>query len=271
MLLGKLHMSEWAIGGTTQNVHFGVGHNAWDHDRVPGGSSGGSGAAAAADLALVTIGTDTGGSIRLPGALNGVIGLRPTHGRVSNRGSIPVAWSFDTIGPLCRRAEDAALVLGAIAGYDPGDPVSVERAGRRLHGRPHRRREGPEAGRARRRLPRSTAAPRGRRPPGRREGRAAWARDDDRRGAASTAIERAVELTAELLLSEAAAFHAERLAESPSGFAQDVQTRLRRGQAVTGTGYAAGRQEQRIWRRGAVELLEGATCCCRRPARSRPR
>ena len=80
----------------------------------------------AADLALATLGTDTGGSIRLPGALNGCCGLRPTLGRVSNRGSIPVAWTFDTIGPLGRRAEDVAAVLAAIAGYDPSDPVSVD-------------------------------------------------------------------------------------------------------------------------------------------------
>src|SRR5579862_2188224 len=127
VLLGKLHMSEWAIGGTTQNIHFGVGRNPWDPDRVPGGSSGGSGAAIAADLALVTLGTDTGGSIRIPGSLDGAVGLRPTKGRVSNTGSIPVAWTFDTIGPLARRAADVAAVLAVIAGYDPLDPVTVER------------------------------------------------------------------------------------------------------------------------------------------------
>ncbi len=119
-----------------------------------------------------------------PAALNGVIGLRPTHGRVSNRGSIPVAWSFDTIGPLCRRAEDVGAGARGDRGLRLRRPRQRERAGRRLHRRPHRRPEGPEAGRARRRLPRSTAAPRGRRAPGRREGRAAWARDDHRRGAA---------------------------------------------------------------------------------------
>ena len=123
VLLGKLHMSEWAIGGTTQNIHFGVGHNPWDPARVPGGSSGGSGAAIAADLALVTLGTDTGGSIRLPGSLCGAVGLRPSKGRVSNRGSVPVANSFDAIGPLARRAEDVAAVLRVIAGYDRDDPV----------------------------------------------------------------------------------------------------------------------------------------------------
>ncbi|MBV9007082.1 MAG: Asp-tRNA(Asn)/Glu-tRNA(Gln) amidotransferase GatCAB subunit A, partial [Solirubrobacterales bacterium] len=126
VLLGKLHMAEWAIGGTTHNVHFGPGHNPWDRGRVPGGSSGGSAAAVAADLAPVTLGSDSGGSIRIPAALCGVVGLRPTLGRVSTRGSLAVSWSFDAIGPLARRAEDVAAVLGVIAGYDREDPVCVE-------------------------------------------------------------------------------------------------------------------------------------------------
>jgi aspartyl-tRNA(Asn)/glutamyl-tRNA(Gln) amidotransferase subunit A len=255
VLLGSLHMSEWAIGGTTQNVHFGYGHNAWDRDRVPGGSSGGSGAAAAAGLALVTIGTDTGGSIRLPASLNGVVGLRPTHGRVSNRASIPVAWSFDTIGPLARRAEDVALVLGAIAGYDAGDPASVDvpmddyvaALGRGVDGL----RVGVLGGSFR-------AAP---------LTDAVRVRLDEAERvlgglgitleeATLDGLERAIELTADLLLAEAAAFHADRLASNPDGFAKDVQTRLRRGQGVTGPAYGAGRQEQREWRRKVVELLD---------------
>ena len=126
VLVGKLHMSEWAIGGTTQNIHFGDCHNPWDPRRVSGGSSGGSGAAISADLSLATLGTDTGGSVRLPASLNGCCGLRGTGGRVSNRGSIPVAWTFDAIGPLARRAEDVAAVMGVIAGYDPDDPASAD-------------------------------------------------------------------------------------------------------------------------------------------------
>ena len=126
MLLGKLSMSEWAIGATNQNIHYGDVHNPWDTTRVSGGSSGGSGAAIGADLAAATLGTDTGGSVRIPAALNGCCGLRPTAGRVSNRGSIPVAWTFDTIGPLARRAEDVAVMLHVIAGYDHDDPVTVD-------------------------------------------------------------------------------------------------------------------------------------------------
>ena len=100
VLLGKLSMSEWAIGATNQNIHYGDVHNPWDTTRVSGGSSGGSGAAIGADLAAATLGTDTGAPCGIPAALNGCCGLRPTAGRVSNRGSIPVAWTFDTIGPL---------------------------------------------------------------------------------------------------------------------------------------------------------------------------
>ena len=119
-------MSEWAIGATNQNIHYGDVHNPWDTTRVSGGSSGGSGAAIGADLAAATLGTDTGGSVRIPAALNGCCGLRPTAGRVSNRGSIPVAWTFDTIGPLARRAEDVAAMLHVTAGYDHDDPVTAD-------------------------------------------------------------------------------------------------------------------------------------------------
>ncbi len=126
IVVGKVTMHELAFGATSQNVHTGVCRNPWDLTRIPGGSSGGSGAAVAADEVPVTLGTDTGGSIRIPGAVNGVVGLRPTSGRVSSRGIFPVAPTFDTCAPLAWDAIDVARVLTAIAGYDPGDPVSVD-------------------------------------------------------------------------------------------------------------------------------------------------
>jgi aspartyl-tRNA(Asn)/glutamyl-tRNA(Gln) amidotransferase subunit A len=255
VLLGKLHMSEWAIGGTTQNIHFGFGHNPWAPDRVPGGSSGGSGAAIAADLALATLGTDTGGSIRIPGSLNGTVGLRPTFGRVSNRGSIPVAWSFDTIGPLARRAEDVAAVLAVIARYDREDPASADVAvddyvgG--LTGGAGGTRVGVLGGSFRGApLTPATAA-------------VLDAAVATLTGlgtiADSVTLEGhldAVEVTADLLLAEAAAFHAQRLSEHPAGFAPDVLARLRRGESVTGAAYALGRQHQRGWRRQLLEALD---------------
>jgi len=116
VMLGTLNLHEFAYGALTTSPHFGPARNPWSRERVCGGSSGGSGAAAAADLAAGTLGTDTGGSIRIPAALCGVTGLRPTTGLVPNGGLFPVAPSFDTIGPIARTAEDCALLLDAIAG-----------------------------------------------------------------------------------------------------------------------------------------------------------
>ena len=125
VIVGKLNTHEFAYGATTTSAHFGPARNPWDPERICGGSSGGSGAAAAADLAAGTLGTDTAGSIRIPAAFCGVTGLRPSAGRVSNRGVVPVSWTFDTVGPLARSAEDCALLLEAIAGPDPGDPSTA--------------------------------------------------------------------------------------------------------------------------------------------------
>jgi len=127
VLLGKLNMHEWAYGATTAVSHFGPCHNPWDLDRITGGSSGGSAAALAASLCLGSLGSDTGGSIRMPASLSGVVGLKPTYGRVSKRGVIPLAESLDTAGPMARSVEDAALILQAIAGADPDDPTTSDR------------------------------------------------------------------------------------------------------------------------------------------------
>lgn len=126
VFLGKTNMHEWALGITNLASHYGPVHNPWDLDRVPGGSSGGSAAAVAAGLALAATGTDTGGSIRIPAALCGITGLKPTYGRVSLRGVIPLSWSLDHAGALTRTVRDAALMLSVMAGYDPEDPYSVD-------------------------------------------------------------------------------------------------------------------------------------------------
>ena len=118
ILIGKVNLHEFAFGGTTQNPHHGLCKNPWDKTRIPGGSSGGSGVSVAARMCDASLGSDTGGSIRIPAALNGVNGLRPTVGRVSNRGSTPVRPRFDTIGPLGRDVATVAAVYEAIAGYD---------------------------------------------------------------------------------------------------------------------------------------------------------
>jgi aspartyl-tRNA(Asn)/glutamyl-tRNA(Gln) amidotransferase subunit A len=125
VIVGKTNMHEFAWGGTSANPHYGFVRNPWDPERFPAGSSGGSGAAVAARTCFGALGTDTGGSIRLPSAVNGVTGIRPTIGRVSNHGVIPLAWSMDTVGPMTRTVEDCALMFGPIAGHDPKDDASA--------------------------------------------------------------------------------------------------------------------------------------------------
>ena len=126
IVLGKNNMHEWAGGGTTMNPYFGTTYNPWDTSRVPGGSSGGSAAAVAADLCLISIGTDNAGSVRNPAAWCGTVGLKATYGRVSRYGGVAGTGGFssDHFGPFTKTVEDCALVLAAIAGEDPNDPLS---------------------------------------------------------------------------------------------------------------------------------------------------
>lgn len=126
VLLGKVQTHEFAAGGTTDSPHFGPCHNPWDLERVPGGSSGGSAACVAAGLAFMGSGSDTGGSIRIPAACCGVVGIKPTYGRVSRYGILPMSWSLDHAGPITRSVKDAALCLQAMAGYDPMDTSTVD-------------------------------------------------------------------------------------------------------------------------------------------------
>jgi aspartyl-tRNA(Asn)/glutamyl-tRNA(Gln) amidotransferase subunit A len=126
ILIGKTNTHEFAYGPTGDLSHFGPTRNPHDKGRITGGSSGGSGAAVAANLCYGALGSDTGGSIRIPAALCGVVGIKPTFGRVSKHGIFPLAWSLDHVGPITRTVEDNAMMLNALAGHDPEDPYSVD-------------------------------------------------------------------------------------------------------------------------------------------------
>lgn len=125
--IGRLNMSEFAAGPTGHNVHYGHCHNAFHRDHMAGGSSSGSGAAVAARLVYGALGSDTGASVRVPAAANGVVGLKPTYGRITRHGAIARSWSLDHVGPLTRTARDCALLLQVIAGPDPRDPTTSHR------------------------------------------------------------------------------------------------------------------------------------------------
>ncbi len=125
IIIGKLQMHEFALGATSENPHYGPARNPWNTDCVTGGSSGGSGAAVAAGQCMGALGSDTGGSIRIPASLCGIVGLKPTFGRISRHGVYPLSFSLDTVGPMTRTVLDSALIMNAIAGHDPRDPSSA--------------------------------------------------------------------------------------------------------------------------------------------------
>lgn len=126
LINGKTNTHEIALGVTNNNPHFGACKNPWDIKRTPGGSSGGSAVAVATGMSLAALGTDTGGSIRIPASLCGVVGLKPTYGRVSLRGILPLSWNLDHAGPITKKVEDAALMLQVMGGYDEEDPTSIK-------------------------------------------------------------------------------------------------------------------------------------------------
>jgi aspartyl-tRNA(Asn)/glutamyl-tRNA(Gln) amidotransferase subunit A len=259
VLLGKTNMHEFGLGGTSVVSYFGAVHNPWNQSRIAGGSSGGSAAAVAAGLCFGALGTDTAASIRHPAAYCGVTGLKPTYGRVSTRGVIPASWSLDHIGPLCRSATDAALLLEAIAGYDPLEPSSVDRPTDRYSSAMHVKTAPLRIGLVRR--PYFDQL------------------DADIEAAVNAAIKvvekitsgvREVELPYSNILltilpAEAYAFHAPYFTKTPELYQAMTRRRLEQWATISASAYVAARREMDLLRRqadsvfSAVDLLVAPT------------
>ncbi|MGB3071636.1 MAG: amidase [Ottowia sp.] len=271
VLMGKANLHEFAFGGTTQNPHHGLGRNPWDVDCIPGGSSGGSGSSVAAGMCDVSLGTDTGGSIRIPSALNGVAGLRPTQGRVPNTGCFPVSAAYDTIGPLARAVADVARTYEVIAGYDAGDDVCEDRP---VDSWAHAYAKGVKGLRIG--VPMEWCL-------------AQLEPEVERlvREALQVFTGMQVEIVAidlpgaaeaqghlmPMVHADAAAVHALRLAEEPGTFGPDVLERLRQGQSVSSVQYANALRFKERWLRmldatfKSVDVILTPTCPVTAPQR----
>ncbi|MFN8633931.1 MAG: amidase [Chloroflexota bacterium] len=242
--IGKNNLHEFAFGATNENPHYGPARNPWSRDRITGGSSGGSAAAVAAGIGYASMGSDTGGSIRLPAALCGIVGVKPTYGLVSRAGVLPLSWSLDHCGPLTRTVEDAAIILNAIVGHDPTDPASASRVTpdltTALDGRVH----GLRIGVLREYLGESVQT----------EVAAAvrWACSDlERLGArveeiSVPEVEYGGGASISILYSEAAAIHESWLRTHRDAYGADVGERLSQGERLTATQYLKGQQARRV-------------------------
>jgi aspartyl-tRNA(Asn)/glutamyl-tRNA(Gln) amidotransferase subunit A len=254
VMLGKLNMHEIALGVTNENPHYGPCRNPWDTRRISGGSSGGSAAALIAQLCLGSLGSDTGGSIRIPSSLCGVVGLKPTYGRVSLRGVIPLSWNLDHSGPMARQVRGVALLLQAIAGYDPQDPVSVDLPVPDYLGSLEQGIKGWRVALASDSFFQDTAS----------ETLACIqiaSRVFKDLGAYIEQIEvpealQAAAANGLMVTSDAAAFHRERIDNHPQGFGGDVFARLQSGAAHTSGEYILARRLQVVLRRRYEELFE---------------
>lgn len=244
--ISKTNLAEFAFGATTQNAHYGSCRNPWDVDRIPGGSSGGSGAAVASGMAVGALGTDTGGSVRIPASVNGIVGLRPTLGRVSNGGVTPVSEAFDTVGPLAHRVVDVARILAAIEGYDENDVTSVDgpkdevlrTLGRGIEGL----RVGIPIAYIDQVDPEIDATVRKAIEELERLG--AHVQEIEVRGA-----KEAQQYMMQMLYPDAAAFHQDRVAEAPEAFGSEVLDRLKIGLQTSSLEYSNAVSWARSWRR----------------------
>lgn len=254
-IIGKTNTHEIALGVTNNNPHYGACRNPWDATRTPGGSSGGSAVAVATGMASAALGTDTGGSIRIPASLCGIVGLKPTYGRVSLRGILPLSWNLDHAGPLAKRVEDAALMLQVMGGYDPEDPASFKTLPGDFSSHMRDTIQGRRVAFAIGQFVQEAASP---------EVLDAVRKAADTLTELGAVIEeinldflRAGALAnAVMTQADAAAFHRERLKEHPDWFGADVRQRLETGAGFTSSEYALARRTQAEVRRRCDLLLE---------------
>jgi aspartyl-tRNA(Asn)/glutamyl-tRNA(Gln) amidotransferase subunit A len=254
VLLGKLNMHEIALGVTNVNPHYGACRNPWNLQRISGGSSGGSAAALAAEFCSGALGSDTGGSIRIPASLCGVVGLKPTYGRISLRGVIPLSWNLDHAGPMARRVEDVAALLQVIAGYDPQDPYSVRKPVDDYL-------EEIELGVEGWRMALASDEFFSRADSEVLQAVQAAAAQFEQLGAQVESKEvpngyEAAKANGLMVPSDAAAYHRQRLEERPQDFGEDVLRRLRNGAAYTSGEYILARRMQSVTRRQYERFFE---------------
>jgi len=254
VILGKATLHEFAFGVRSNNPVQGQCRNPWDLSRIPGGSSGGSGAALAADLCVAALGSDTGGSVRLPASFNGVSGLRPTVGRVPNAGCFPVSASQDTIGPMARSVADLARVFAVIAGHDPHDPSSVDAPLANFLPRLGDGVEGLRLG-----LPRNFYFDGVE--PAIGEAVLAAARTLESLGATLVDVDvpDAEQMHAHatvVIFSDACAVHAARLGAAASGMDAQTLARMRTGLAYTGVDYAFALRAREQWKHHLGRLFD---------------
>jgi aspartyl-tRNA(Asn)/glutamyl-tRNA(Gln) amidotransferase subunit A len=264
IFLGKLNLHEWALGVTGVNPHFGPSRNPWNTACITGGSSSGSGAALAAGLCYGSLGSDTGGSIRIPSSLCGVVGLKPTYGRLSVRGVIPLAWSLDHVGPMGHSVADVEAIFGAINAPDGGDAYSIRISdfGMRIALRP-----GEDVNSEFRSQhsafrigvpddyffsdlhPETEAAYRA-------AIRTLGEIGFELRDVSLPGFEVSEKASGKILLAEAAAYHQEHIEQHADQIGEDVLTRFKWGLDVTGVEYALARRTQVEWQHKLAQLFE---------------
>ena len=253
ILMGKLQMHEFALGATSENPHDGPARNPWDTARITGGSSGGSGSAVASGQCMAALGSDTGGSIRIPASACGIVGHKPTFGRVSRRGVFPLANSLDTVGPMTRTVRDAAIVMNAIAGYDERDQSSTN-----MPDEDFTRLLGQGVAGLRIGLPQDyfydmiddEVAAAVQDAAGVLEGLGANVEE-----CSIPALNDSISISGTILLTEAAEIHLDNLRERPDDFGSDVRGRLEEGAMTPAVSYIAAQRARAEFNRKIAEAM----------------